>query len=131
MSVTLKPDLYDARLRARALLRAWGLVAALLAPSVAGAQNSGPAPAVTYVPVMVEDVSPSQSYIGHVIAIQTVQVVPRVTAFIRTSPSRTAATLRQATFCSITASAISGGRASRPGAARFGTSQCAPGGGRL
>jgi membrane fusion protein (multidrug efflux system) len=46
----------------------------------------GAAPAVTVAQVGVEDVAPGQSFIGHVIAIQAVQVVPRVTAFIDDVP---------------------------------------------
>jgi membrane fusion protein (multidrug efflux system) len=86
VSVTPKPDLDDLRDPATVFLYAVGLIAALLAPSVAGVQASEPAPAVIYAPVVVKDVSPSQSYIGHVIAIQSVQVVPRVTAFIDDIP---------------------------------------------
>jgi membrane fusion protein, multidrug efflux system len=68
--------------RAKALVCATGLICALLVPSAARAQAAGPAPAVTYAAVVVKDVSPSASYIGHVLAIQSVQLVPRVTAFI-------------------------------------------------
>lgn len=45
-----------------------------------------PPPAVTVAPVVVKDVAPVYSFIGHVIAIQSVQVVPRVTAFIEEVP---------------------------------------------
>ena len=86
MSVTPKPDLDQSRGRATALLGAAGLIAVLLVPSAVYAQGSAPAPAVTYATVTLKDVSPSQSYIGHVIAIQSVQVVPRVTAFIEDIP---------------------------------------------
>jgi membrane fusion protein, multidrug efflux system len=48
------------------------------------AQNS--APAVTVAPVVVRDVAPQQRYIGRVTAIQAVQVVARVTAFITQVP---------------------------------------------
>ncbi|HWG06785.1 MAG TPA: efflux RND transporter periplasmic adaptor subunit, partial [Beijerinckiaceae bacterium] len=58
----------------------------LISSAAAAAQTSAPPPAVTYAPVVVQDVSPSASYIGHIMAIQTVQVVPRVTAFIDDVP---------------------------------------------
>lgn len=45
-----------------------------------------PPPAVTVAPIPVKDVAPVYSYIGHVIAIQAVQVVPRVTAYIDSVP---------------------------------------------
>ncbi|HTJ59499.1 MAG TPA: efflux RND transporter periplasmic adaptor subunit [Devosiaceae bacterium] len=51
-------------------------------PPAANAQTPGPAPSVTYATVAVQNVTPAQSYIGHVVAIQTVNVVPRVTALI-------------------------------------------------
>ncbi|HYZ23127.1 MAG TPA: efflux RND transporter periplasmic adaptor subunit [Rhodopila sp.] len=41
-----------------------------------------PPPSVTVAAVPVQDVAPVYSYIGRVVAIQSVQVVPRVTAFI-------------------------------------------------
>jgi membrane fusion protein, multidrug efflux system len=46
------------------------------------AHATGPPPSVVVTPVVKSDVSTSLSYIGHVIAIQSVQLVPRVTAFI-------------------------------------------------
>jgi membrane fusion protein, multidrug efflux system len=46
------------------------------------AQAANPPPSVVVTPVVKSDVSTSLSYIGHVIAIQSVQLVPRVTAFI-------------------------------------------------
>src|SRR6202000_1795428 len=61
-------------------------VIGLLIPAAVNAQTTTPAPAVTYAPVVVQDVSPSGTYIGHVIAIQSVQLVPRVTAFIDDVP---------------------------------------------
>src|SRR5579871_1154452 len=45
-------------------------------------QQSGPPPAVTVVSVVTKDISPRHSFIGRVVPIQAVQVVPRVTAFI-------------------------------------------------
>lgn len=42
----------------------------------------GPPPSVTVAPVVVKDIAPPQTFIGRVVAIQTVQIIPRVTAFI-------------------------------------------------
>lgn len=63
-----------------------GLLVALLPPAGFSAQPPPPAPAVTVAPVLVKNVAPSSSFIGRVTAIQTVQVVPRVTAFIEDVP---------------------------------------------
>jgi membrane fusion protein (multidrug efflux system) len=46
-----------------------------------------PAPAVIVTPARVENVAPVSSFIGHVQAIQSVQSVPRVTAFIEDEPT--------------------------------------------
>lgn len=54
----------------------------LIARGSAEAQTSVPPPAVIFVPVAVKDVAPQYSFIGHVMAIQSVQAVPRVTAFV-------------------------------------------------
>jgi membrane fusion protein (multidrug efflux system) len=48
---------------------------------------SQPAPAVVVSPAHVENVAPVSSFIGHVQAIQSVQIVPRVTAFIEDEPT--------------------------------------------
>jgi membrane fusion protein, multidrug efflux system len=53
-----------------------------IARGSAEAQTAAPPPAVIFVPVAVKDVAPVYSFIGHVMAIQSVQVVPRVTAFV-------------------------------------------------
>ena len=45
-------------------------------------QAASPPPSVVVTPVVQSDVSTSLGYIGHVIAIQSVKLVPRVTAFI-------------------------------------------------
>src|SRR5579871_5819057 len=45
-------------------------------------QQGSPPPAVTVATVVTKDVAPRHSFIGRVIPIQAVQVVPRVTAFI-------------------------------------------------
>lgn len=50
------------------------------------AHAATPAPAVTVVPVQVQDVAPENTFIGRVTPIQSVQVVPRVTAFIEDVP---------------------------------------------
>jgi membrane fusion protein (multidrug efflux system) len=60
----------------------------LLALALAGAGAISPAaaaaplPSVTVAPVATANIAPSFSNIGHVVAIQSVKVVPRVTAFI-------------------------------------------------
>ncbi len=46
------------------------------------ASAAAPPPSVTVSPVTQQNVAPSFTNVGHVIAIQTVKVVPRVTAFI-------------------------------------------------
>ena len=53
------------------------LLGAMPAPSLAAAP-----PSVGVAPVSIQNIAPSVSNIGHVIAIQSVNVVPRVTAFI-------------------------------------------------
>ncbi len=54
----------------------------LIARGPADAQTPAPPPAVIFAPVALQDVAPVYSFIGHVMAIQSVQAVPRVTAFI-------------------------------------------------
>jgi membrane fusion protein (multidrug efflux system) len=61
---------------------------ASLASPAAAAGAQAPLPAVTVAPVVVKDVAPAKTYIGRVIAIQSVRVVPRVTAFIVSVPVR-------------------------------------------
>lgn len=60
----------------------------VLATSLCGAvaRADPPAPAVTVSTVKMENVAPVTSFIGRVIAIQSVQIVPRVTAFIDDVP---------------------------------------------
>ncbi len=53
-----------------------------------GPAGAAPPPAVLVAPIRVENVAPSYSFIGHVIAIQSVQVVARVTAFIEKEPAK-------------------------------------------
>ncbi|MGH7117434.1 MAG: efflux RND transporter periplasmic adaptor subunit [Acetobacteraceae bacterium] len=64
------------------------LVAAalLLLSSPLHAAPHRPPPAVIVAPVTVQDLAPASSFIGRVVAIQSVQVVPRVTAFIEGVP---------------------------------------------
>ena len=74
--------------------RAWGLcipimaavLAMLAAEPRALAQPAPPPPAVTVASIVVKDVAPVYSFIGRVIAIQSVDIVPRVTAFIDEVP---------------------------------------------
>jgi membrane fusion protein (multidrug efflux system) len=67
-----------------------GLVLALLAASLGAARAqhppAGPPPSVAVAPVVVRDVAPAQTFIGRVMAIQAVQIVPRVTAFVQDVP---------------------------------------------
>ena len=71
--------------RARAICRLVlsGLVAA---SSGASARAAAPPPAVTVAPVVVQNVAPVYTFIGRVVAINSVQIVPRVTAFIDSVP---------------------------------------------
>jgi membrane fusion protein (multidrug efflux system) len=69
------------------------LIGLLLGPAIAvgympsaAAQGAPPPPAVTVVSVPVKDVAPVHSFIGRVVAIQSVQIQPRVTAFIDSVP---------------------------------------------
>lgn len=62
------------------------LAAALAVLSGAGAQAAAPPPAVTVAPVVRENVAPVYTFIGRVAAIHSVQIVPRVTAFIEEVP---------------------------------------------
>jgi len=59
---------------------------ALVGLPTAMAAPAPPPPAVTVAPVQVENVAPANSFIGRVTAIQSVQIVPRVTAFIEDVP---------------------------------------------
>jgi membrane fusion protein (multidrug efflux system) len=63
-----------------------GLALAVTRVTPAIAQSAPPAPAVTVVSVPVEDVAPVHSFIGRVVAIQSVNILPRVTAFIDNVP---------------------------------------------
>lgn len=50
--------------------------------SRAACAAGAPPPSVTVAAVVVKDVAPATQYIGHVLAIQSVKLVPRVTAYI-------------------------------------------------
>ncbi len=69
----------------RARVRAgFGLV--MLACGPAAAFAAAPPPAVTVATIQLKDVAPVNSFIGRVTAIHSVQIVPRVTAFIDSVP---------------------------------------------
>jgi membrane fusion protein, multidrug efflux system len=78
----------------RARSRQWSRSAALLSLALgalavrpaAAATPANPPPTVTVAVVAVQNVAPVYSFIGRVVAIQTVSVVPRVTAFIDDVP---------------------------------------------
>ena len=53
-----------------------------------GTASAPPVPAVTVASIEVENVAPANTFIGRVIAIESVQVVPRVTAFIEDVPTK-------------------------------------------
>ncbi len=80
-ALSLATYFYDDEAGLRAFLnsRRLGLAASLFAlPAFAAA----PLPAVTVTPVSEQNIAPSFSNIGHVIAINSVNVTPRVTAYI-------------------------------------------------
>lgn len=56
--------------------------------ALAQSAPSVPAPSVTVAPVVVKDIAPPQTFVGRVVAIQAVQIVPRVTAFIEDVPAQ-------------------------------------------
>lgn len=62
-----------------------GLFLALSATVLVAA--APPPPAVLVAPVEVRNVAPAYDFIGRVTAIQTVQIVPRITAFIEAEPT--------------------------------------------
>ncbi len=70
----------------RLIFRAGAVLLLALALAGAGAISpaaaAAPLPSVTVAPVATANIAPSFSNIGHVVAIQSVKVVPRVTAFI-------------------------------------------------
>lgn len=52
------------------------------------ASSAAPPPSVTVAPVVIKDVAPPQTFVGRVVAIEAVQIVPRVTAFIEDVPAQ-------------------------------------------
>lgn len=62
------------------------LIGLLARAPVSFAAPAAPPPAVTVSTIKVENVAPSSDFIGRVTAIQSVQIVPRVTAFIDDVP---------------------------------------------
>jgi membrane fusion protein, multidrug efflux system len=60
--------------------------AVLVTASPALTQSADQPPVVVVAPVAVRDVAPTETFIGRVTAIQAVQVVPRITAFIDDVP---------------------------------------------
>src|SRR5690348_17235382 len=77
--------------RMRAMLNTFIASVLLIAPAGSGARAQGappanPAPSVGVVPVVVKNVAPAHTFVGRVTAIQAVQVVPRVTAFVEDIP---------------------------------------------
>ncbi|HTW69030.1 MAG TPA: efflux RND transporter periplasmic adaptor subunit [Acetobacteraceae bacterium] len=67
-------------------LRPLGLLLPFLLTLPAFPAHAAPPPAVTVTTVAQRNVAPLHSYIGRVMAIQSVQIVPRVTAFIESVP---------------------------------------------
>jgi multidrug efflux pump subunit AcrA (membrane-fusion protein) len=49
---------------------------------ISSASAAAPPPSVTVAPVITQNIAPSFSNIGHVVAIQSVKIVARVTAYI-------------------------------------------------
>lgn len=70
-------------------------IAASLGGGVALAAGPAPPPSVIVVPVQVKDVAPSYDFIGRVTAIQSVQLVPRITAFIEAEPKAQGTDVKQ------------------------------------
>jgi membrane fusion protein (multidrug efflux system) len=78
-------------LRMRAILGALVASVLLIAPAGPGVRAQGappanPPPSVGVVPVVVKNVAPAHTFVGRVTAIQAVQIVPRVTAYIEDIP---------------------------------------------
>ena len=76
------------------------------------ARAASPPPAVTVATIQVKDVAPVYSFIGRVTAIQSVQVVPRVTAFIDEVP------VKQGSDVKAGRGAVSAAEVAIPGGAR-------------
>jgi membrane fusion protein (multidrug efflux system) len=72
-----------------ALLLSFAVAMLTVLPAAAATPAPGaPAPTVAVAPIVVENVAPVYNFIGRVVAIQSVNVVPRVTAFIDDVPVR-------------------------------------------
>jgi membrane fusion protein, multidrug efflux system len=69
-----------------ALLLGFALSMLTVLPPAATRARGAPLPTVTVAPIAVQNVAPVSSFIGRVITIQSVSVVPRVTAFIDSVP---------------------------------------------
>jgi len=67
--------------------RARGLLTALSVATLTAAGPAPPPPSVLVAPVALRDVAPTYDFIGRVTAIQSVQIVPRITAFIEAEPA--------------------------------------------
>jgi membrane fusion protein (multidrug efflux system) len=81
---------YGERMRLAPLLLAGALLLAVVSTAGSGFGQQTPdqpAPSVVVTPARVENVAPLSSFIGRVQAIQSVQIVPRVTAFIDDEPT--------------------------------------------
>ena len=63
-----------------------------------GTASAPPVPAVTVASIEVENVAPANTFIGRVIAIESVQVVPRVTAFIEDVPTKQGSDVKAGTM---------------------------------
>ncbi|MEO9189512.1 MAG: efflux RND transporter periplasmic adaptor subunit [Acetobacteraceae bacterium] len=64
-----------------------GLLMALSAAALLAAAPAPPPPAVLVAPIELRNVAPAYDFIGRVTAIQSVQIVPRITAFIEAEPA--------------------------------------------
>lgn len=71
-----------------ALLLSVAVAVLAVLPAAAARASTAPPATVTVAPVAVENVAPAYNFIGKVVAIQSVSVVPRVTAFIEDVPVR-------------------------------------------
>lgn len=74
------------RAAARSALLSALLAAAAVAAHAQTPKPAGPPPSVTVVQVVAKDVAPAQTFVGRVTAINVVQIVPRVTAFVDDVP---------------------------------------------
>jgi membrane fusion protein, multidrug efflux system len=75
-------------------IRLMASAAVLVTASPALTQSADQPPVVVVAPVVVRDVAPTETFIGRVTAIQAVQVVPRITAFIDDVPVKQGADVK-------------------------------------